>query len=163
MPIIHPTYWTDTGRWSAHDRSAPTVAELLAKLGPGYACRDYYPFGVGIPLTELPRGLAATGGVRQTQMKSSQQYARREPVQRSERIPALREPRPQKTSVRPPDVALAPVYPRGPDRDSAVADLWAQGRTQSQIGWQLGIGVNSVASILYRLRARGDPRAATRS
>ena len=164
MPIIHPTYYPDSRCWRSHNTSAPTVSELLRKLGPAYACRDYYPIGREVPRETLPHGLSsADGTVRHSQLRQVRQYARTDPVQRSEPVGA---PKPQvarKTPQRPPVVASSPVYQPGPDRTEAVLRLWSEaGFTQAEIALELGLRINAVAGILCRGRQRGDQRAALR-
>ena len=164
MPIIHPTYYPDARLWRSHNASAPTIGELLAKLGPGYECRDYYPIGVPMPRNRLPQGLSAGDGtVRHSQMRALRQYARREPVQRSEPVEHLGEPPALETHPWPPGAAPEGIFRPGPDRDNAVAIFWSTStRSQAEIGREVRATTNSIGSILHRLRKRGDPRAAAR-
>jgi hypothetical protein len=162
VPIIHPTFFPDVGKWRSGHMWAPSIRELLVLLGPGYVCQDYYPEGT--PWHLLPHGLLQVeGSVRVTQRKQSRQYARQEVVR------APKPPKPpvdwtaEKTHQRPIPEDLEPIFPPGKERDEAVLNGWAEGLSQTEIAIKLQCKVNCVAGVLSRKRTQGDPRAAPRS
>jgi hypothetical protein len=133
---------------------------LLAKFPLGTSCRDYYPVGTEVPRDLLPRGLLGQEpDTRHTQHRAMRQYARGKAVERPkapEQPPAL------ETSQEPPGEPGGALL-AGVERDEEVARLWSTTNyTQAQIAALVGAPVNTVASILQRLREKGDPRAAPR-
>lgn len=187
MIVLHPLYDPQAKVFvvtvKGEEIEAKSISNLLAKLGPAYSVRDYYPHGMPAELTPKSDGplqrrpVVASGPpkwVRHPPRKPASEPKALAPTKVAStvaRTPGGRLSRSRASKGLPGHVAIRPQRDATPEeravcseRNNEILDAWAAGETAPALAKRFGMSPSAIgANIIPKARLSGDPRAVVRN